>query len=191
MKTLRLGSDYGGWAIPEGLLTETSIVYSAGAGEDISFDVEVCNKYGCEVLIFDPTPRALTHFEKRFEYYKIGNPSLLRFYEFGLAKETYKYRPFYLPKNKDHVSCSIEKISGECINATFYSLADYMREFNHRRIDLLKMDIEGAEYEVIDSILENNIDIQCICVEFHNSKRLIDGYTIIAEDGKDVTFLKI
>ena len=36
------------------------------------------------------------------------------------------------------------------------------------KIDLLKMDIEGSEYEVIDSILKNKVQICQICVEYHN-----------------------
>jgi hypothetical protein len=38
---LRLGTNYGGWIIPkDNNLTQKSIVYSAGVGEDISFDIK-------------------------------------------------------------------------------------------------------------------------------------------------------
>ena len=39
----------------------------------------------------------------------------------------------------------------------------------HHEIDILKMDIEGAEYEVIDDLLDEPIDrIQQILIEFHH-----------------------
>ena len=41
-----------------------------------------------------------------------------------------------------------------------------MKELRHHRLDLLKIDIEGAEYKVINSIIEDNIDIRVICVEY-------------------------
>jgi hypothetical protein len=43
----------------------------------------------------------------------------------------------------------------------------------HDRIDILKMDIEGAEYQVIDDIIKSNIDIGQILIEFHH--RFIDN----------------
>ena len=36
----RLGTKYGGWILPKDIeLNEDSVVYSAGVGEDISFDM--------------------------------------------------------------------------------------------------------------------------------------------------------
>lgn len=43
-----------------------------------------------------------------------------------------------------------------------------MSELGHDHIDLLKMDIEGTEYEVIAEILSNKIPINQILVEFHH-----------------------
>ena len=34
-----------------------------------------------------------------------------------------------------------------------------MGELGHDRIDLLKMDIEGAEYEVIRDVVESGVDV--------------------------------
>ena len=38
----------------------------------------------------------------------------------------------------------------------------------HDSIDLLKIDIEGFEYEVLEDCLEDRIPIKQICVEFHD-----------------------
>ena len=54
-----LGSWYGGWTIPVGALTRTSIVYSFGLGEDVSFDLALIERFGCVVHAFDPTPVAV------------------------------------------------------------------------------------------------------------------------------------
>ena len=37
---IALGTHYGGWKVPEGYLDKKSICYFAGAGIDISFDVD-------------------------------------------------------------------------------------------------------------------------------------------------------
>ena len=44
-------------------------VISAGVGEDITFDVELIEKFSCRVFLVDPTPGAKLHYQnivKRF-----------------------------------------------------------------------------------------------------------------------------
>ena len=43
-----------------------------------------------------------------------------------------------------------------------------MKEKGHEKIDLLKIDIEGFEYPVLDNILEDKINIHQLLVEFHH-----------------------
>ena len=81
-----------------------------------------------------------------------------------------------------------------------------MESLSHNHIDILKMDIEGAEYDVIDDILSSNIAIKQILVEFHHRfpnvglkktketiKKLNNfGYRIfhISNNGEDYSFIK-
>jgi hypothetical protein len=39
----------------------------------------------------------------------------------------------------------------------------------HNELEILKMDIEGAEYSVIDDILSSDIKIKQILLEFHHN----------------------
>ena len=41
-----------------------------------------------------------------------------------------------------------------------------MTQFGHSTIDLLKLEIEGAEYTVIDSLIRDKADVKIIAVEF-------------------------
>ena len=43
-----------------------------------------------------------------------------------------------------------------------------MRELGHGHVDLLKMDIEGFEYEVIDDMIAEVTLPTCLLVEFHH-----------------------
>ena len=62
---------------------------------------------------------------------------------------------FYLPSNEDYVSCSLEKgMKGtKFINVNVRTLKTIMKELNHSKIDLLKMDIEGTECDVIENMI--------------------------------------
>ena len=55
----------GGWTIcPDGL-SEDSIVYSFGIGEDISWESYISERFGATVHAFDPTPQSLQWLQER------------------------------------------------------------------------------------------------------------------------------
>ena len=185
----RLGTPYGGWLIPAGLLSPESVCYLVGAGEDISFDLEVAAKYGCHVHIFDPTPRAVAHFETLLDHLKRGERApcstgaagfypdyplelaeRLHFHPVGIWNEDTTLR-FFAPRNEAYVSHSLVNIqhSERSIEVPVRRLSGLMREMGHRRLDLLKIDIEGAEYQVIESLLADGIEVDILCVEFDES----------------------
>lgn len=74
---IHLGSAYGGWSlVNEDALKECTII-SAGLSEDASFDVEFATKYNAKVIIVDPTPRAISHFNEIVN--SLGNLSKLQY----------------------------------------------------------------------------------------------------------------
>jgi FkbM family methyltransferase len=157
---VRLGSDYGGWWVPADLLTEKSVVYAAGVGEDVTFDLALIERFGCSVWAMDPTPRAIEHASR------ITEPRW-HFLPFGLWQEDATMR-FHPPADATHVSHSATEVrgSGPGFDAQCYSLRTFTEKLGHRHIDLLKMDIEGAEGPVLDRLPALGILPGVICVEF-------------------------
>jgi FkbM family methyltransferase len=180
---VRVGSRYGGWLVPECVFNENSVCYLAGAGEDISFDVGLVNKYKCRVFIFDPTPRAKIHFDRLMDavnskrnmrinntsdFYSLSSEDarLMHFSEIDLWNKKEEIK-FYSPQNVDFVSHSILNLQQ---TKSFFigkvdKLSNFMKVNNHSELTLLKIDIEGAEYAVLESIIEDKLKIKVICVE--------------------------
>jgi FkbM family methyltransferase len=159
---VRIGSDYGGWSVPDDRLGPDSICYSAGIGDDMSFDVGLIERYGCTVHAFDPTPIAIAYVARQ------EVDPCLRFHAVGLWS-TEGEIPFHAPQNRAHASYSALNLqdTDQFIQCRVKRLSTIMSELGHDHLDLLKMDIEGAEFEVIDSLLVDAIPIETICVEFH------------------------
>ena len=159
-----IGNQYGGFYVHIDALNAQSIVYSIGIGEDVSFDQELIKTIGCPVFGYDPTPKSIAWVSKNV------NDQQFKFFDFGIAKVSGK-QSFYLPENKNFVSGSIKPIKGvnkqNKLALQFKTLKAAMELNNHTQIDLLKMDIEGAEYEVIDHFLKHKIPIKQFVVEFH------------------------
>lgn len=143
---------------------ENPIIYSFGVGEDNSFDMELLECVGGQVFAFDPTPKSIEwvnhqkNMDKRYS-----------FYPYGLSDKDEK-RDFFLPQNKNYVSGSVEKRSGlveEPIKVEMKRLQTIMRELGHTHLDLLKMDIEGSEFQVIPDILNSGCEFDQLCIEIH------------------------
>lgn len=200
---IKLGTDYGGWYIPENILNENSICYCVGCGEDITFDLELIKKYNCTVVGIDPTPRAIQHVNENTK--DISN---YIFEPVGLWNEKTTLK-FYEPKNKEHVSHSFLNLqkTEEYIEVEVDTLLNIMNKHNHDQIDLIKIDIEGSEYRVLNYILANEMNIKIICVEFDEMHLPLDNhfrsriqkyvqllgekYECLKQDRSNFTFMRI
>jgi hypothetical protein len=76
-----------------------------------------------------------------------------------------------------------------------------MEELGHPRLNLLKLDVEGAEHEVLGSVLQARISPKIICVEFDQPtpvsrtvgtvRRVLDaGYDLVCIDDWNYTMVK-
>jgi FkbM family methyltransferase len=162
----RIGTRYGGCTIcPQGL-NSASVVYSVGIGEDVSFDLALIDAFGCTVRGFDPTPRSIAWVRSR------GLAAQFQFHDFGLSDHDGTLA-LHLPRDPTHVSGSLVNRPGTevtTIEVPVRRLKTAMDTLGHTRLDLLKLDIEGAEYEVVDDILSSwtePIPIQQLLIEFH------------------------
>lgn len=199
------GNSYGGFFVNPDLLHPDAIVYSFGIGQDTSFDDAIIQKHNCYVHGYDPTPKSIEWIAQRSDL----SPKF-HFHPFGLDKET-RITHFNLPKNKEHVSGSIinhqNVDENNMVEVQMKSLIDIVSENNHSYIDVLKMDIEGSEYCVIESILNSSIEIRQILLEIHErffdngiekTKELLNslhqhGYKVfgISDTLEEISFIKV
>ena len=192
----KLGSDYGGWVVPMSLLSDSSISYCVGVGEDITFDMALIENFGCEVFSFDPTPRATGFVEQNAR-----DVAKFHFFDVGVWKDQKNVR-FYAPRDPSHVSHSIVNLqdTAEFFEAECKSLSTLMRELGHSKLDLLKLDVEGAQYDILDSMIEDGIAIKVLCVEFDQPTpytrlwRMVmklkrSGYKLVNVDDWNCTFV--
>lgn len=198
---------YGGLCFIPDNLSQGSIVYSLGVGDNIEFDLALIRKYGVEVHAFDPSPPSIDMLGDR------DLPSQFHFHTWAVAAEDGSLK-LYPCANKDGSKSKImyTLIAGDAsvddpIEVPAFSLSSITTKLDHDRIDLLKIDIEGAEYEVLDALLASDIKPTQLLVEFHHRfpgigiektadliKRLGDaGYKIfaISDIGREVSFLRV
>lgn len=183
---VKLGTSYGGWILPESVVRAGGVAICAGAGEDISFDIEL-NKRGFDVFTLDPTPRSKQHAECTVRAARENtlmpiNRSPNTFYDLqGFDPRRYHFEAvglwnadatmhFFAPKNPEHVSHSIVNLqrtdSSHGLQANCMTVASFCRSRGIDRIDILKLDIEGSEYAVIGSLIESGLRPTVLCIDF-------------------------
>ncbi len=209
------------------------MLVSGGVGEDVSFDVEFVSKHQGKAILFDPTPRAIQHINEvycRFgltsevAYSSTGNqPSAsydlasissdnFIFYKFALLNEP-KIVKFYAPPAKDHVSYSIQNIQnrfnpkGAFIEVEAIGPNEVRNFVPNSSITVLKLDIEGSEYQFLHSCFMSNIFPNQILVEIDElhfpsiqswkiAKKLFrllrkNGYILFHRDGYNFSYIRL
>jgi FkbM family methyltransferase len=189
---VRLGSSYGGWTLIDTPTLRGAKVISCGLGEDASLDVELVARYGAEVLIIDPTPKSIDHFDSmtrcfgqpRAQDYAPGGKQPVGSYDLSqISARNFQLVPkalwneetrlkFFLPVKASHVSHSIVNIQNNYRTDTPYIEVDattldrILAQHGIGEIALLKLDIEGAEIEVIADMVAKGIRPTQLAVEF-------------------------
>ncbi|WP_400075806.1 FkbM family methyltransferase [Winogradskyella sp. R77965] len=159
------GNQYGGFYINPDIMNKDTIVYSFGIGEDISFDLSIIEHYGCKVFGFDPTPKSIKWIKDK------TLPKEFSFNSYGIGNNNDEV-DFFLPLNEDFVSGSIfnrrELDPKNRLKVQLKNIRTIAEELKHNHVNVLKMDIEGSEYEVIESLFEVDLNFEQILIEFHD-----------------------
>lgn len=150
-KTLRL--DY--------KLDKSSVVFDVGGylGE---YADAIHQKFGCRVYLFEPLPQFYNECVKRFS----GDPTILCL-NYGLSSIS-----GWFEINLNYNESSFKKIELGCViqQAEIRSITDVIAELGIEKIDLIKINIEGGEFDLMPAIVDSGLikRIKYIQVQFHN-----------------------
>ena len=185
---IRLGSTYGGWVILDDPDIRNGFVVSGGAGEDISFDIELLARYSPRILIVDPTPRAIEHVNTVLA--RVGRPAEVPFSEGGsqpveaydlggvdasqivlieaAVAEKAGMIELFEPEVANHVSYSAvrpKRSQVQSIRVPAVTITSIIQDESHP-FKILKLDIEGIAGQVLTKMLLAGHRPAQILVEF-------------------------
>lgn len=178
------------------------IVVSAGVGFDIDFELELAAEYSdfISIDLLDPSPVA----QQTWRSLSDKVPSSIKYIPAALASHTGQISMAQQGSTPDLYQLSqANSFSG--IVAPCVSLVTLLEQHQANKIDLLKIDIEGFEYEVLRALLSSRIPVDQIVVEFHDwmlgpfwrlqtflivRGLLRQGYVLVHRCHNDYTFLR-
>ena len=111
-------------------VNQKCVIYSFGSSDDSCFETAVAERFDCEIHIFDPTSSELK--DPRWSYHSYGlggaDPTITSYWNWRTQK----------PAN--------------CTSCPMRNLKQIMQELGHSHVDILKVDIDGAEWRSFDYI---------------------------------------
>lgn len=168
---------YGNYYIKPSVLPERPIIFSFGVGQnmnDVSFDLAVLKKLHPELYLVDPTPMSQRFIET------LSLPQNVRFFPIAIST---------LDGEIDLYSGDIEENFEQTSTVSIYNngvhnnnsfrvkskrLKTFMTDCGIGKIDILKMDIEGAAISVLEDGLNDGILPTQIMCEFERPEKLLD-----------------
>jgi FkbM family methyltransferase len=141
-------------------LRPDSVVLDLG-GYEGQWASDIYARYRCKIHIFEPVPRYAEFIEKRFS----RNPDV-ELHRYGLAAHA------------GEVAFAVDGASSSAYltgvlstqRVQMRAVEEFFSSVETERIDLMKINIEGAEYDLLDRMLELRLHLRVrdLQIQFHN-----------------------
>ena len=172
-----VGTEYGGWMLPVAAMRPGWCCYCVGVGADVSFDLELIRRFdAAAVRAFEPVH---AYVDQALET-AAGEP---RF-----SADAVAIAPFDGPVR---MQASHHPGSASVSLAGIYETTDYtempgrsipslMSEYGDDRIDLLKLDVEGGEYELVPQLDLVGLGVKVFAIQLHRNGGVRGARELIA-----------
>ncbi len=140
-------------------LTSDSVVFDVG-GYVGQWAEDIYNQYGSNIYIFEPIQNFFKKIVNKFN----GNQKI-KIYNFGLSSQN---KHVDIPISED--ASSLYKKSNNTEKIELRSISGFILENNIKEINLIKINIEGEEYNLLDDLISHNLisSIKNFQIQFHN-----------------------
>jgi FkbM family methyltransferase len=154
----------------------SGISIDVGVGDDPDFTTALINNYDIKAFIVDPTKRHADKLEKFSE----THPST-HFLKYALGSKSEEKQFF---ESESNVSGSLRGDHKNVLNdplvtynVQVITLDKLLEECGNKSVAIMKIDIEGEEYDLIKSLKKEDLtQIKQLIVEFHHNT--VRSYTI-------------
>ena len=165
-KLVRLGRNYdGGYLLCDEILQSCEHLITLGVGDDVSFEIDFEKKKNFKTIkMYDYTVNNFLFIKNIFKYFR-------RLITFRTKLDNFKnsiknYLNFFIFLRKENIFLEKLRIVNKVKFSYDITLNSILKNTNNKK-NLLKIDIEGSEYEVIDHIINHHFKIKMLVIEFH------------------------
>ncbi|MEK9780982.1 MAG: FkbM family methyltransferase [Gammaproteobacteria bacterium] len=157
---IRLGRDYdGGYVVSESDVRKADLLISLGIADDWSFEEDFHKLTRVPIIAYDGSV-GKSFFAKQIlkNIFRLDKPKLF----FSSINNYLSYNSFF-KVDKKH----FENYVGLDFGKQFVSMSSILETHKNKKI-FLKIDIEGSEYRILDSLINYSDNICGLAIEFHD-----------------------
>ena len=174
VRTVDVGTAYGGWRIPLDLVDGSWTCWCIGAGGDVSFDLALAER-GAAVRVVEP----VEHFADQARGDLAPFPSAQVFH----AALTPTDGPVRMGRHHQEHSRSLSNAglyeSSVWVDVPGRSLPSLLAEAGDQRVELLKLDVEGAEYDLIPQLDLEGLGVRVFSTQLHHTRTAKAGLELV------------
>ena len=140
-------------------LNSNSIFFDVG-GYEGEYTDRVTKFYDCWSYVFEPHPYFYEELKQRFK-----NNKKVQIFNYGLGGKT---ETLYLTDNDQSSKVSNQKTD---LKILVKNIEEVITDLNIKTIDLLKLNIEGSEYDLIERLIETDYikKVEQLKIQFHDN----------------------
>lgn len=144
------------------IINSDSVVFDVGGDTGI-WSKQVYSKYKSKMIIFEPNPESLKVLKKNFE----GTDA--RIMPYGLSGKNDKVQLSMDGMGSSIFSASPKYDQSEKIEIVLRDVKEVIEELGIDSFDMIKINIEGGEYDLLESMLNNKLidKFKIVRVQFH------------------------
>jgi FkbM family methyltransferase len=144
-------------------------IVDVGCGYDADFSISMINLYGAKAYAVDPTRKHQSGLEE-LERRNIGRLKYLPYAVTAVDRDLVFYESVSNESGSirnDHINVSAGETTSYSVKGV--TLRSLIEDVGLEKVDLLKLDIEGAEYELLDNVDGCDLEpFSQIFIEFHH-----------------------
>jgi len=146
----------------------------AGLGVDISFPTAFLAQFGGQVIGIDPNPHSI-------RYCEANQPGGMTILQRAFWHQAGQHMTFHMPRPPEQLPKGADGVSGSLLRSHNYtgddmvdvettSFDQVLHDAGRNECDILKLDIEGAEYEVLSDLCRSGTirKARQVMIEFHH-----------------------
>jgi len=145
-------------------LDKNSVVIDVG-GYEGDFASELFSRYLCTIRVFEPVKKFSDMLSERFK----KNPSVIIVPK-GLGAKNAELEIHVMDEASSYNRSESKHKKGQPEKISIVDVVEYFGQNNIAHIDLIKINIEGAEYDLLDRMIEGGLIQLCrnLQIQFHD-----------------------
>jgi FkbM family methyltransferase len=145
-------------------LSENSVVFDVG-GYEGDFASEISARYKANIYVFEPVSIYITQLNERFK-----KNNSIHIIPAGLGAKSEEISISIMDEASSHTRDTYMNKQGTVEIAKIVDISEFIQQNKIEKVDLLKINIEGAEYELLERIIElkSLSNFKNLQIQFHD-----------------------